>query len=324
MIEISTELKDCIVEANQKILKNYLNEMVKDKQIIRRMINLRIDKIIQISTSGKILERYGQKGITAVSNSIYLYGNSYPHYLSIIQAKAKSTRKNEKEIIKVDFHAPIFENYDGIKKEEISSHEKDERFSSEKKDMLEFRAAHEALKNMKPSLIMTDGALTRYYNYSRDEWEKFKREAVGEDTIVVGIIEDIDTSEVAKRFKELIPKKQEDMFDSEILFGVLDKGEYFILNDWEVGGIKRCFTRFSDDQHVICIEYLERQEDRIKEALTLLLALTPEDGRGIPLWLDIVGSEVNITEKMGKALIETYISPEIRYRILSAKREKRK
>jgi len=326
MLKLSRELKECIVDANQKIKQRYLHDMIRDKQIIRRMINLRINKIRQISTNSveKLLEKYGQKGIVAVDGSICSEGSCYPHYVSIMQAKAKATKKDADEIIKADFHSPLIEDYDRIENEESSNEEKDEKIRINKLAVLEIITASEALKNMNPTLIMTDGPLTRYYNCSRDEWEKFASQVIETDTIVVGVIEEIKTSEVAKRFRGLIPERQESMYDREMLFGALEKGEGFILNDWEVGGIRKCFVRMSNDPHVICIEYLNKQEDKIDEVLTVLLALTPEDGRGIPLWLDIVDAEVNITQKMVKILVETYIDSEIRHRMINVKRETRK
>ncbi|MGE5472792.1 MAG: DNA double-strand break repair nuclease NurA [Ignavibacteriales bacterium] len=323
MLEISQELKDCLVKASQKISKKYLHEMVKDKQIIRRMINLRIDKIQQISSKNaeNLVEKYAQKGIVAVDSSIYSTGNSYPHYISIMQAKARSTNKKENEIIKAEVYSPLVEdnrNQNGG----LSKQEKDEKSRLKKLARLEIKTAHEALKNMTASLIMANGPLTRYNDCSGEEWEAFTAKAMETNTIIIGIIENVNTDETAKRFKKLIPEQQENAYDREMLFGVLDKGEYFILKDWEDEGIKKCFVRMSNNPSVICVEYLEKQEEKLLEALSLLLAITPEDGAGIPLWLQIVNSEVCITEKLGKSLIETYFEPEIRYKMISSKEKK--
>jgi len=322
MLKISAELRDCIIEANRKIKKRYIDMMIKDKEIIRRMINLRINKIRHITTyNDKLLGKFGERGIVAVDGSICLNGTSYPHYISIMQAKAKSTNKSANEIIKAEIHAPLLEDYDRIENEEDIIQEKDEKTCSNKLALLELQTASEALEKMEPSLIMIDGPLTRVYNSSREKWKEFVQSAIEKDTVLVGIIEEIKTSETVKRFKGIIHEKQEKMHDRELLFGALEKGEMFILNDWEVGGIRKCFIRTSLDPHVICIEYLKEQEDIIEEILAVLLALTPEDGRGIPIWLDIVDSEVRITEKMAKILIETYIDSEIRHRMINAKRD---
>ena len=55
----------------------------------------------------------------------------------------------------------------------------------------------------------------------------------------------------------------------------------------------------------------------------MIYTLTPEQGRGIPYWLDIVDNQVRVTNPLVQTLVEQYIDPEIRHRILMLKRNDR-
>ena len=81
--------------------------------------------------------------------------------------------------------------------------------------------------------------------------------------------------------------------------------------------------RLSRDPHPIALDRLKEQQEHLYDTACLLYSLTSKDGRGIPLWLDIVDREVRITDRMMESLVDCYIDEDLRYRLLRAKRENR-
>ncbi len=74
---------------------------------------------------------------------------------------------------------------------------------------------------------------------------------------------------------------------------------------------------------VIGIDIIESQSQKLEEMARLVLTLTPENSRGVPLWLDIVDKEVKISDDMMKALMERYLERGIYERYFVSERDKR-
>jgi hypothetical protein len=55
----------------------------------------------------------------------------------------------------------------------------------------------------------------------------------------------------------------------------------------------------------------------------LVYSLTPEQGRGIPFWLDIVDNQVRVTNPLVETMVEQYIDADLRHRLLAVKRSDR-
>jgi len=55
----------------------------------------------------------------------------------------------------------------------------------------------------------------------------------------------------------------------------------------------------------------------------LIVTLTPENSRGVPLFLDIVDKEVKITDDLIEALLERYLDRDIYERLFVSERDKR-
>ncbi len=87
-------------------------------------------------------------------------------------------------------------------------------------------------------------------------------------------------------------------------------------------GFRTCFMRASVDPKPIGIDLLEEQQGYLKEVVDLVYTLTPSDGRGIPLWLDIIDENVRISDEVMKGLLNKYLGEEY-VEFLMPKREKR-
>ncbi len=76
-------------------------------------------------------------------------------------------------------------------------------------------------------------------------------------------------------------------------------------------GFSSLFMRSSKAPTVIGMDILDSQKEYLEEMARLVLSLTPEDGRGVPLWIDIVDAEVRIPNQMIRGLLESNLNREI-------------
>ncbi|MFZ5985590.1 MAG: DNA double-strand break repair nuclease NurA [Bacillota bacterium] len=331
MLQINNQLKNKLLDLNTRILSKYealYNDLAKN--LLVNLIELHLDEIRQVRRFDvyEINNCLVKKGLVAVDGSINTIGSTYPHYVSIMQAIAKNTLKDSKEVLRCDIHSPLLNNTDCYDTDEemdvLPEKDRDDRIRSAKLARLELEASIESMITDKPSVVFMDGSLTRYKIQCGQLWYEFKKTALQNDVCVAGIVEEIKTSLISKALKGHIPQSMESMFDREILFGVLEYGQVLMLKNFrEEDGIRKCFMRSSRDPHVVAIDMLEEQSDKMLEVARLVLSLTPENSRGIPVWLDIVDSEVRISDKMMNALVETYIDSSVRNMLFVAKRENR-
>lgn len=326
MIKANENVINSIKELNTKIgikygfldflEKNVLENLKQSSSLKFRQMNKLSDETILRISKGK--------GIIGVDGSINTVGSSYPHYVSVMQALAKCTDRSFKDIFLADVHTPLLkDNQSLFIDERLSAQDSDEKEKAAKMAKLELDVAYRALDEMDASVIMMDGSLIRYKIYCGSLWDEFVSKALEKGTYVIGVIEEIKTKELSKYLINL-PEYNENIFDREILFGALEEGQMIeIVEAKERRGLKKCFMRTSRDPHVIGMDILEEQEAMLSELADLVYTLTPQGGRGIPLWLDIVDSEVKISNKLVDSLVNTYIAPHIRKRFFTAKRDNR-
>ena len=89
-------------------------------------------------------------------------------------------------------------------------------------------------------------------------------------------------------------------------------------------GLSSMFMRTSLDPTVIAIDLLDSQKEELINMANLVYSLTPENSRGIPLWLDLVDEEVKISDRLLEALMETYLDRDIYEKFFIPTRSKRK
>lgn len=330
MLEINSELKYKLFDLNTRISSRYkeLKGYIPNKLLVK-FIESHFTEIRQVNryTDIEVNNCIVKKGLVGVDGSINTIGSTYPHYMSIMQAVAKNTIKDLSEIVKCDVHSPLLRDDDSDVDEDmhrLPEKDRDERLRSAKLATLELEAALDSMRAQKPSVVFMDGSLMRYKIQCGPLWNEFKQEALKNSIYVAGIIEEIKTSIISKALKGYIPQSMEDLFDREMLFGVLEYGQVLMMGNFrDEDDISKCFMRSSRDPHVIGIDMLEEQSDKMMEIARLVLSLTPQNSRGIPVWLDIVDSEVRISDKMMRALVETYIDSTTRSMLFTAKRDNR-
>jgi hypothetical protein len=74
---------------------------------------------------------------------------------------------------------------------------------------------------------------------------------------------------------------------------------------------------------VIGLDIIESQRDRLTEMARLVLTLTPQNSRGVPLLIDIVDKEVKISDQMMRGMLERYLDRGVYERFFVSERDKR-
>ncbi|MDO5724815.1 MAG: DNA double-strand break repair nuclease NurA [Tissierellia bacterium] len=316
MYSIDKSIKDKLRDINSYFQDIYNKQLVK-KDELRKFI---VENIAEIKKAKKLStdELKKIKNITAVDGSFNRFGGNYPHYIDFYKAVAKDSKNDE--IIKTFVDCPFYEQNDNREdNDEIDD-------SNSILSKLEIEAAIEAIEKYKPKVLMLDGGLIRYKIYAPKLFEKLKDLSIINKTIVVGIIKDIKTNMISRKFEELGINSFK-LYDREYLYGVLKSGEYFLapdsLNLKFSEGLRTAFANLSDSPDPIGIEIFDFEIMSLPIAIDLSYSLTPNKSRGIPIWIDIVDKEARLSDEMVKTSLKTFIDPEIFEIFLNAERNKR-
>lgn len=326
MYNLNNELKEKISNLNDALEYKYNNYLGLDKNQFRKFINQYIGDIIPMEKLNKdLLCSYEKKGgIVGVDGSNNRVGGAYPHYIEIYQALAKSTVHKDNPIFNSDIYCPLYpENGDNpLEDEKIIEDKRNTKLAT-----LEVKAALDAVTQHRPYAILMDGGLIRYNIYAYDMWMELKERCEEEGVILIGVIKDIKTSIIGDMIKKQNPDIKDIFYDRELLFGVLNYGEMILIDDdanrKKEEGYSSVFLRSSLAPSVIGMDIIEAQKEYIEEMARLVFTLTPENSRGVPLWLDIVDKEVKISDDIMRALMERYLDRGIYERFFVSERDKR-
>lgn len=324
---IHNELKERVSSLNSSMEERYREVLSIDKPSLRKFIEEYIGKVTSLEKlDNKYLALYEAKGgIVGVDGSTNRIGGAYPHFVDIFQGLAKSTIVNNKPIFKSDLYTPL------IPDKERNILAEDEKEIAEQRNKLlasiEVEVALEAVRSHKPYAILMDGSLIRYNIYSYDSWINLREECEKQGILLVGVIKDIKTSIIGDKLKEVYSNMSVDVYDRELLFGQLKYGEMIIINDEvnkkNIEGYSSLFMRSSLQPTVIGMDIIDSQKEYLEEMGRLVFTLTPENSRGVPLWLDIVDKEVQISDAIMKGLMERYMDRDLYERFFVSERARR-
>ncbi|WP_018248313.1 DNA double-strand break repair nuclease NurA [Orenia marismortui] len=333
------ELKSLLKDSNTKLREKYESQSNLSNDKLKQLISSKIGKFINLTQLNDLeLKNFSKdKAIVGVDGSVNTQGKIYPHYITLLQALAKSTDRKQSGVIRQQIFSPLIEDdkRNIIKKLSIANNQEGEdnrvyaqevagKIKSSLLASLEVLVAKDSILKWNPTLVMMDGSLTRYQNQAEKEWEELVEIALDRDVIIVGVIEEIGTHDLSLTLGDEndFPTNMKDMYDRELMFGLLDLGEMMIFDNVK-DGLKKSFARISNDPGVIGIDLLKEQEDSLELVSNLVYSLTPKDGRGIPIWLDIVDEEVRISNKMMEMIIDNYLDPRLKQRLFYSKRSDR-
>lgn len=326
MYNINNDLKTKILEINELLSQKYKKVLQKDREEIRDFIEKNIGQIKKMEKLDQknLRDIHDKGGIVGVDGSNNRIGGAYPHYIELFQGLAKSTAKKDEPIFKTDIYTPLISDHEGNLLEEgdkIMEEKKDKRLAK-----IEIEAALGSI-SLKPHGIMMDGGLIRYNIYAGDRWQDLRDMCEEKDITLFGVIKDIKTSIIGEKLLGADSDLKEVIYDRELLFGILDYGEMILIRDdanrKEPQGYASVFLRSSLQPSVVGMDIIDSQRDRLEDMANLVFTLTPENSRGVPLWLDIVDKEVKISDDMMKGLLETYLDRGIYERLFISEREKR-
>ncbi|NLX62745.1 MAG: DNA double-strand break repair nuclease NurA [Tissierellia bacterium] len=326
MFNLNEELKGEIRHINNTLLDKYKELLSMDKNLLRKFIDPHIGKIKKLARmSPEELKKYAQLGgIVGVDGSKNRLGGAYPHFIEIYQGLAKSTLQADKPVFKAKIYTPLQME----ENPNILEDSKEEKIRSDKNLAdIEVEAALAAIREFDPYAVIMDGSIIRYDIASAERWMELKTECEEKGIILVGVTKDIKTSIIGEELKkEKNISIGHEFRDRELLYGTLEYGEAIFINiktKKELAGLESAFLRSSDSPTVIAVDILESQKEYLEEMVRLVLTLTPKNGRGVPLWIDIVDSEVKISDSMIRSLLESYLDRRLLEMLFISERDKR-
>ncbi|TWI53244.1 DNA double-strand break repair nuclease NurA [Halalkalibacter nanhaiisediminis] len=315
MLEISPELVEKIKGING-LFRSVYSHSTDEKKIIRQKLKESGAIIRQIQRfSTKYLSNWliGRE-VAAVDGSVNQTKGDAPHLLYLFQGLAKTT--SGVECLTTDIYAPLID--------EKRSEEEGVNWRAHILAKLELEAAYQLLEKRDIALLLMDGALYHYRIDAPDEWERLRKKALDQQVLLVGVSEEITTENLVQLDSFANYRKRPKAYDRDLLFGVLAQEEMLYIEQIQhKAGLQSVWMRLSTDPAITGFDLLEEQAHMKNEVASLLLTLTPQHGRGIPLWLDYVDREVRVTDKLVEALVEQYIDSEIRQRFFVKKRHGR-
>lgn len=319
---INQEIKMKLRELNSK-LKDFTETYPTNSEMREKLSKIgQFVKVRELSKE-EVRAMSNGKGVVGVDGSFTTYGNTFPHVLFLGQALAKCTMPSSRECLstylEVGSNAMEDDTY-GISSWNMNTFLETQ---SKKVAQMEVAVALEALEYHKPFITMFDGGFWRLSNSAEELWEEFYAATLEQEAICVGIIEDIGSYDLYNDLNKVNDEQMSYSLDSNILFNVLEYEEVFIPNAMYRDKYIRAFARFSKDPHPIALDFLLEQKKDVFAAMCLINTLTPKEGRGVPLWIDIVDKDVKITEEETRLMIESEIDPAHINRFFTGKRNKR-
>jgi hypothetical protein len=314
VLPVSVELKNKLKQVNESLRKQFPSANYQPHEIRQKLQEAgrfhRFDKF----QKNELDHLLGDKSIVGVDGSVNSTKGTEKRVLSVFQALAKATRGGEKWA--ADVYTPLLE-------EEVEKEQEPARQARKRGTLLsnlEMEVAIQAMREWKPKAMLMDGSLLHYHIDDMGKWESVQRVALEEKVSVIGIAEEMGTSTLVN---ELFPSYR-GWTDRDLLYGVLEVGEAFLLDDRYFGGkMWRAVFRPSDSPVPVGLDGIIGQLDDQLDLIRLVYTLTPQQGRGIPYWLDIVDNQVRVTNALVQTMVEEYIDEDLRRRLLVTKRDER-
>ncbi|SFJ35079.1 NurA domain-containing protein [Thermoflavimicrobium dichotomicum] len=316
MLPVSEELKRKLKKVNESLRKIYPISNLDQTEIRERLS--RYGKFYKIEKwkDDQLKDWLSSKTLVGVDGSVNSTKGMQTRTLSVFQALAKGTRGEEKWA--ADVFTPLLAP-DEEEEEGQAAREAKER--GKLLSGLELEVARFAIEHWHPKVVLMDGSLLHFYIDHLEAWMQVVEVAEKTGTLLVGVAEEIGTRSLVK---EVFPELK-NWSDRDLLYGVLQVGEAFEWEDWSPTGSQmwKMVLRSSRSPQPIGIDGLESQREYRHDLVRLIYTLTPEQGRGVPFWLDIVDNQVRVTDPLVETMVEQYIDPDLRHRLLVPKRTER-
>lgn len=315
MLPVSVELKRKLELLNESLKEAFPLQSLDESKVRKRLEEVGVFHTIDKWNGEEIKDWLQERYMVGVDGSVNSTKGSQVRTLSVFQALAKAT--NGKEKWAADVYTPLLK---GEEAEEESA-AREARKRGNLLSRLEMQVTMDAVKDWAPQVVMLDGSLLHFYISDTKNWEQLAQMAEIKNTLLVGVSEEIETRTLVHTFFPEYPA----LTDRDLLYGVLQEGEAFEWEEWSPAGSRmwKMAFRTSKSPQPIGLDGLKSQREERWNLAKLIYSLTPEQGRGIPYWLDIVDNQVRVTDPLVETMVEQYIDPELRYRLLLSKRRER-
>ncbi len=271
---------------------------------------------------------HGGRPLVGVDGSLNTFGGQYPHYVDFLRALAKPS-VGEPVVLKA-IHSPIPGQEDVE-----TARRNDQEVRQQKLAALEVAAALAIAERQQPSpsMILMDGPLVRFDMRARESFLTLRNSVGRNEILLIGCIENIESRVISTLLGDHAPPTWRNRYDSDLLWETLEVGEVLEVarpvkgvnhssgEEEQAAPIRTWFMRSSLDPAVIGLEMLEEQVGDMSRVADYLYTITPTDGRGIPIWLDIVDREVRLTQVELEAYVEL-LDPHLK-RVFGFKRDAR-
>jgi len=326
VLQLSEEMKIKMKHLNEHLLATQAEALNVGREDLRDILREGIGPFRPTRTLTK--EEVGRKfpgAILGVDGSNNGYGGSFPHEVAVLQAAAIMT--TGETYLKADVVAPLLpearERVEEIARHDGLTHEQAmDRLVKMTGAELEIQVALSALEEQTPALVLLDGGLLRYRTLA-PSWGTLREKVLRRNIPIAGVIEEIGTREIARSVR--LPGALGELYDRGVLYGLLEPGEALWplpTLQWKQD-IYTVFARLSHDPHPVGIDLLREQEARFQDIVQIIYTLTPSGGRGIPLWLDVVDERTRLSSAAVELIVETFIDPAVRQKLLIPKRDRR-
>lgn len=313
---MNDKLSNKIEDINRHLRLKQSSKMRREE--LRRLLAQKIGTFVNAEYRDQsALNLCKDNGLIGVDGSLMSMGTNYPYEITVFRSYCKCTKKNEgeKDLISdsrvfcplydkdKDMLQRMIENSQGSLTQETAAH----KFKKDTLASLELSVAIRGIKQFKSRVILMDGGFYRFIISAPRLWEEFKQLCLNTNTLVAGVVEEVGTHSLSELMQNQLPDFMHRDYDREMLFGVLNTGEYLKIHPSIniKNGFYTCFARFSNHPQPIAIDLLNEQLAYIQDIMNLIACLTPSNSRGIPLWIDIIDREVRITKREMEILIDS-------------------
>lgn len=299
-------------QLNHRVLESYSDTRIGDRPFRRRVLQEKVGNIRRLERlQGWALERVlRERPLVGVDGSNKEFGGQFPYYFELFRALAKPSH-GEPVVLK-DLHCPLPSDVEDAE----SAIRNDNEVRQRKLAALEVEAALRAIDKHEPALILMDGPLVRFDMRTKESFSILREKALRENILLVGCIENIESKVVETVLGDEVPPGWRNRYDRDLLWDTLDYGEVLMVRRPAKGiprreedrekavPIRTWFMRSAMEPGVVGVDMLEEQAGDMGWVVDYLYTLSPPDGRGIPIWLDIVDREVRLTQ----VELEAYVS----------------
>jgi len=314
-------------ELNGQLRDSFSDGRLGDRFHRRELLERHIGPIRRMARldTAELSRVLGGRPLVGVDGSVNTFGRQHPYYVDFFRAMAMPSQGEP--LVRQDLYCPLT----APETPPVPPGAGEAEIRQARLAALEVEVAIAAVEQFRPRLLLMDGPLVRFDMRAQDLFRLLREKALEHDTLLIGCIENIESRVITTLLGDQAPAGWRGRYDRDILWDVLDYGEILQVNrpakgrEGEEGEslphIRTWFMQASTTPGVVGLDMLEEQVPDAAGMVNYLFSLTPADGRGIPIWLDLVDRAVRLTDGEMTAYVEL-LDPAVR-RLFASKRDAR-